>query len=196
MEFQENLKLLIFDFDGTLHGLKVDWGNARTALKIQDTSESLGAAIERLKNEDNKKLDKLTEIEEHALRNDKLDTLTLETLRKLQRMYKIAIFSRNSSKAISAFMQRNNFNPDLVVGREDVGRLKPDPEGVSIILKKLGFTSSETLLVGDTWHDLLVAKSAGVKCLIVGDNYYHESEVPACHIRNIGEVEKILNQHI
>lgn len=193
MGFQENLKLLIFDFDGTLHDLRVDWDDARTALKLQDTSESLGAAIERLKNVDSKQLDKLTEIEEQALRNDRLDALTLAALHKLQGTYKIAIFSRNSSKAISSFMHRHNFNPDLVVGREDVARLKPDPEGISIILDKLGVNPDETLMIGDTWHDLLVAKSAGVKCVIVGDNYSHESEVPPYHIQNIGEIEKILN---
>jgi phosphoglycolate phosphatase len=192
MEFGKNIKLIIFDFDGTLHDLKLDWSAARRILGIEGTSESMGDAIDNLKRKNNTRpLKKLTQMEEEALAGSELDPVTKQTLQSLKQKYTIAIFSRNSGRAIEHFLERNGAPMDYVVGREDVTRLKPDPEGVQKIIRYFGLKSEQVLFVGDTWHDLLVAKTVGIKCVIVGNNFKHDNEVPehrVAAIKDLGEV--------
>ncbi|MDR2354856.1 MAG: HAD-IA family hydrolase [Clostridiales Family XIII bacterium] len=57
---------------------------------------------------------------------------------------------------------------DLVVTCEDCTRFKPDPEPVRIALAKLGKKPEEALMVGDTRNDILCARDAGVKSVLVG----------------------------
>ncbi len=49
----------------------------------------------------------------------------------------------------------------VVVGLEDVVKLKPDPEGINLALAELQSRPEETLFVGDSLSDMLAAKNAG-----------------------------------
>ena len=49
---------------------------------------------------------------------------------------------------------------DLVVGGDEVGRSKPDPEGVGIALDRLGLTREQILFCGDTVIDAATAQAA------------------------------------
>ncbi len=53
------------------------------------------------------------------------------------------------------------FHP--IVGGDNVKNLKPDPEGINLILAKLGVKREEALMIGDTAVDILAGKAAGVK---------------------------------
>ena len=57
---------------------------------------------------------------------------------------------------------------DRIVTCEDCKKFKPDPEPVRIALAKLGKKPEEALMVGDTRNDILCARGAGVKSVIVG----------------------------
>jgi pyrophosphatase PpaX len=57
---------------------------------------------------------------------------------------------------------------DLIVTCEDCRKFKPDPEPVRITLEKLGKRPEEALMVGDTRNDILCARGAGVKSVLVG----------------------------
>ncbi|MDR2296480.1 MAG: HAD-IA family hydrolase [Clostridiales Family XIII bacterium] len=57
---------------------------------------------------------------------------------------------------------------DLIVTCEDCTKFKPDPEPVRIALAKLGKKPEEALMVGDTRNDILCARGAGVKSVLVG----------------------------
>ena len=57
---------------------------------------------------------------------------------------------------------------DVVVTREDVTKLKPDPEGVLLATRKLG--AKRFLVVGDLVLDVLAAKGAnGVAIMVTRD---------------------------
>ena len=74
MELPKDLKLLIFDFDGTLHDLDLDWQAVRKAVGIDGTAERLGEAIERFKREeDSSALRVLTDLEVRAVVGHALD---------------------------------------------------------------------------------------------------------------------------
>lgn len=51
---------------------------------------------------------------------------------------------------------------DVIIDASHVQRTKPDPEGLHIILEKLGCEPHEVMMVGDTVADILVGVNAGV----------------------------------
>jgi len=93
---------------------------------------------------------------------------TLETLKELGA--KVGIVTNTSAKAVNTVFQnhglKNRF--DVVVTRENVKRLKPDSEGILLAVKKLGATNC--FMVGDLVLDILAAKGARVKAIIVRRN--------------------------
>ncbi|GAA0373017.1 HAD family hydrolase [Streptomyces blastmyceticus] len=56
---------------------------------------------------------------------------------------------------------------DVVIGADQVTRPKPDPESGHAVMEKLGVTAERTVMVGDTTHDLLMAKAAGMRSIAV-----------------------------
>jgi HAD superfamily hydrolase (TIGR01549 family) len=171
MDLAKNTRLIIFDFDGTLHTLPIDWQKMREAAGIADSKESLGDAIERLKKEkQTQTLQKITQVEEQSLAGEKLELAIKQTLQMLQSKFKVAILSRNSSIVIEAFLRANDIAPIYTVGREDVDKLKPNPSGINIILQHFNVQTSETILVGDTFHDVEVARRSGVSSIIINNS--------------------------
>ncbi len=55
---------------------------------------------------------------------------------------------------------------DLIVGGEEVGRSKPDPEMLHLILERLGVVRSRAVMVGDALNDVQMGLNAGVKAAI------------------------------
>jgi phosphoglycolate phosphatase len=49
----------------------------------------------------------------------------------------------------------------------DECRSKPDPQMLEELMDEFGVTAEETLMIGDTTHDLLMARNAGVAALAV-----------------------------
>ncbi len=56
---------------------------------------------------------------------------------------------------------------DLVLGADDVSMPKPDPEMGKLALSRLGVLPENAVMVGDTTHDLLMAKSCGMPAIAV-----------------------------
>lgn len=57
---------------------------------------------------------------------------------------------------------------DVVVTCDDSTKHKPDPEPVLIALQKLDSKPEETIMLGDSMFDILCARNAGVKSVLVG----------------------------
>ena len=57
---------------------------------------------------------------------------------------------------------------DCLVTCDDTDKHKPDPEPLNIALNKLSAKNSEAIMLGDTMFDILCAKNAGVKSVLVG----------------------------
>ncbi len=91
----------------------------------------------------------------------------LSTLRA--RGYTLAVatskFYASADALLAAAGLRNLF--DLVVGADQVTKPKPHPETAYMILQKLGVSSEHAVMVGDTTHDLLMAKAAGMRSVAV-----------------------------
>jgi phosphoglycolate phosphatase len=58
---------------------------------------------------------------------------------------------------------------DVVISRNDVKNLKPDPEGLNRAIKKLATGRDSTMLVGDSLDDINAARNAGIRVMIITD---------------------------
>jgi pyrophosphatase PpaX len=65
---------------------------------------------------------------------------------------------------------------DVVVGFEDTGRNKPEPDPVLLAVEKLDGTPAESVYVGDSPFDIGAAKAAGVYSVAVGWGGIHPDE--------------------
>lgn len=52
---------------------------------------------------------------------------------------------------------------DLVVTRDDMGALKPDPDGWRVLAGHFGVGAADAIVVGDSWVDGLAAAAVGVR---------------------------------
>jgi len=51
---------------------------------------------------------------------------------------------------------------DAIITSEDVKKHKPDPESIELALARMGIPKERAIMLGDTAHDLLAAKNAGI----------------------------------
>ena len=56
---------------------------------------------------------------------------------------------------------------EVIAGYDAVSRPKPEPDLALYVLDKLGLSPEATVMVGDTTHDLLMARAAGLRAIAV-----------------------------
>lgn len=90
---------------------------------------------------------------------------------------------------------------DAIVTVEEVSAHKPDPECVFRVLEQLGSKPENAVMVGDSVLDILCAKNAGVKAVLVAwslslqgmaINDFPEAEAPDCIINAPMELFDVL----
>ncbi len=122
----------------------------------------------------NREMEKfLCSYEQDAANQSKLFSETLPMLQTLKELgVRIGLVTNTSKKMVKTMFQRFHLEGyfDIIVTREDVERLKPDPEGILLAIKKLGV--SRSFMVGDLAVDVLAAKSANIPAVLV--NRYSE----------------------
>jgi len=91
-----------------------------------------------------------------------------ETLQALKG-YKLTLVSNVGGKAINGMLNEFGISGSfgLVLTRNDMPRLKPDPWGIQKAMAWAGAGPDETMHIGDSLADLFAARSAGVKIGIV-----------------------------
>lgn len=103
--------------------------------------------------------------EERALQEARLEPGALEALQVARGLgFRTAVWTNNGGAVTRHALERFALAPhlDLVVTRDEVRHLKPDPDGLRVIAghwPDLG----EIFLVGDSWVDGLAARAGGVR---------------------------------
>ena len=149
--------LVIFDFDGIIvedchqrNTLMTEWGLWKIVKLYFDDFDGKEKKVAANKTREIgvRTLDNL------ILKKDAVDLINFLDGKK--ECWK-AILSLNSSSVIKAFLSNhgllNKF--DMIVGIEDVRRLKPYPEGLVKIMNAFVSSRRETLYIGDSLLDLL-----------------------------------------
>lgn len=148
--------LIIFDFDGIIvencHKRNImveEWGLWKIAKLYLDDfdGKEKKVIIKKIREIGIRTLDSLT------LKKDAVPFINFVRCSGC----KTAVLSNNSSVVIRAFLGRqgliNKF--DMIVGAEDVRRMKPYSEGLAKIMNAFGASRRETLYIGDSIFDLI-----------------------------------------
>lgn len=171
--------LLIVDFDGTLATLEIDWDEARSeAVEVARRAgvpcdAGLTGIMDGIRAADGPAFLRLcaamTQREKTGFREWNRPLLAL-LRRRCPRPWSVC--SGNTRWGISLLLHRPDCaagHPRAVIGRENVTRGKPDPEGLLLALRVAGFGPGDALFVGDSDADRQAGAGAGVETMILGD---------------------------
>ncbi|KIX16079.1 HAD family hydrolase [Dethiosulfatarculus sandiegensis] len=169
------IKGLIFDFDGTLAELNIDfsviservrqtaaqmgyvdpWPDGYLLEAVQIVSSSLGNGFK------NKALDIIQAAEIRAAEKGALFPFTLDLLARLRRKsLGLAIVSRNCDAAIRTVFPEIKSHCDSFIPRDLAIRTKPHPGHIEQAAKELGLKTDQTLVIGDHPMDIKSAQAA------------------------------------
>lgn len=186
----ENIRLIIFDFDGTLgdtrRNILLTMRQTMEALSLPVADEATTAATIGLPLRDcflqiyPDLSDAMTDACASTYRrlfdiNKKQLVPALfphvrETLAELHaRGYVLTVASSRSSASLREFLSDMGIIGfvSLILGADDVARAKPDPEPVLQTLRTLAIPAAETLVVGDMPVDILMGARAGARTCAV-----------------------------
>ncbi|MGN0701688.1 MAG: HAD family hydrolase [Lentihominibacter sp.] len=177
---------LIFDFDGTLmdtNGVILrSWQHTYQALAGQDGDEeyilrTFGEPLElSLKNAfPDVPVERSIDIyrtwqQEHFSEMISLFPGVDEMLSEAEsRGFKLGIATSRVKQSLYEGLEKYNLTElfNGIVTVEEVSAHKPDPECVFRVLEKLGSKPENSVMVGDSILDILCAKNAGVKAVLV-----------------------------
>lgn len=157
---------VIFDMDGTITAPYFDFTPIKQEANIGDRDmldylrEVTGAEYERIHG-------LLMKFEEDGVANAKLNRGARTVLNHLaRRKIPIALLTRNSRKSVDGVCRKLKLKFDVTVTRED-GPHKPAPEPIWEIARRWNARPDELLMVGDYKWDVLCAKNAGTRSVIL-----------------------------
>lgn len=177
----ENIKLVVFDLDGTIVKLDVDWERLREELRkyfrnhynfdsnFNPLDEGIDGVWDELGDSAVKEAYGIVErYEVENIENVSLIRGSLELIRHLKDGGQtLAIFSSNTQRTIELALGylriREYF--DIIVGKKDVSKHKPDPEGLIVIKNKAGIELDEMCFIGDKETDFQCAARLNVRAV-------------------------------
>lgn len=158
---------VVYDLDGTLVGLDVDWEDARrdvaTKLRTRNVDvadENLWQLFERARNEGFEPLveEVLTEHERAGART----STRLPLAEELPREIPVGVCSLNCEAACRIALETHGLDGavDTIVGRDTLGPVKPDPEPLLVAARELAVSPRRALFIGDSERDAIAAERA------------------------------------
>ncbi len=189
--YWENVKLVIFDFDGTLGdtlnfhvktfkeaceklGIEIDEKIIEkfNALKGKRFEEIIKEILRELNEEEIKRLNEIKwEISEKYMNEIKPNERILGLIKSAPPEIEFSIFSSSPkkfvAKALEMFGIREKFK--VIIGKDDVKNGKPHPEGIFKILGKTGIKKENIVYIGDSKFDKEAAEEAGIRFLYVNE---------------------------
>ncbi|MCX8159310.1 MAG: HAD family hydrolase [Candidatus Saccharicenans sp.] len=166
IEMNMNLKLVIFDLDGTVVENSYDWPAIRKELGVP--AGSILAYLDSLP--DPQKSEKYALLQRHERQQTEnsvlkegvrefLDWLTAAGVNK-------ALVTNNSLDNTRHLLEKFELQFDLVLTRES-GWHKPAGAPFLKVMEHFGVRAGETAVVGDTNYDLLAAREAGIDLVFI-----------------------------
>ena len=187
------LKGLIFDFDGTLAHLNIDFQAMRD--DVCDLAREMGydrpwphegylleqvkVVTARLGDDFNARAHDVIQAREvKAARESSLFSFTLELLAKAEESgFGIGVVSRNCRAAIMTAFPRINEYCRVFLPREEAPRPKPHPGQVLDACARLNLEPAEAAMIGDHPTDMTAGKAAGCLCIGVTTGRQSASEL-------------------
>ncbi|MBU5690138.1 MAG: HAD family phosphatase [Candidatus Aenigmatarchaeota archaeon] len=193
-------KAVIFDFDGTLVESEemhcISLSNSIKQLKgLNITPKQIGLLAGMTYQEKLKRLipgikdEEAEKIAKHAYDNYlstyskkiKLRDKAAGYIKFLhQKGLKIGLYSPNKKQYLKDVLARFDLLKyfDVIIGREDIKKPKPDPEGYLLAAERLKVKPEQCLVFEDTPTGFASAKSAGMKVIVLYNPYLKNPEYP------------------
>lgn len=163
---------VIFDLDGTLTVPYFDFDAIRREIGLPTTPRTpILEAMESMTPEERERCETiLLKHEEKAARESRLwddAPAVLGTLRNAG--VRLGLLTRNSRRSVDIVLARHGLSFDCIHTRED-GAIKPSPEPVRILCRKLGVEPAAAWVVGDYLFDLMSGNAAGATTVLMAGN--------------------------
>jgi phosphoglycolate phosphatase len=205
-----NIKLVVFDLDGTLLDSAPD-----LTIAVNQTLQALGKKLlteEQIRHFVGNGADVLlaralsgniavdpaldeafrrharqlfdTCYEQTGHRQSQLYPSVRATLNALQRSdIKMVLLTNKPSQFLPAIMAQHSLADYFVevIGGDTFIQKKPDPMALNWLLEKYQLKPEQMLMVGDSKHDIQVAKNAGCRSFAVTYGYNHGESIVAFH---------------
>lgn len=134
------------------------------------------------------------------------DTLTLfdgiaELLKELtERGHRLAVATGKPRRGLDRALQASGIGPLFAASRcGDETQPKPHPAMLLELMRESGFEARDLLMVGDTSHDLGMAKNAGVDAVAVGYGAHPIESLsvwkPRACVNSVGELRQWLTKN-
>jgi phosphoglycolate phosphatase len=182
------IKAIIFDFDGTLAVLNIDFsamkervfdlmrlsGIKEEAIQEKYLLEIIDEVYEMLWKKNpagaetfyQESHDILHEVEMKAAEKGRLIPGAAATLKRLrEKGIKVGIITRNCEDAIRKVFPDINGFCDVFVSRNAVKKVKPHPDHLTHAMKSLKISGKEAIMVGDHMIDIQAGKRVGMKTI-------------------------------
>ncbi|MEE3199528.1 MAG: HAD family hydrolase [Planctomycetota bacterium] len=183
-------KAFIFDLDGTLTLPQLDFASIRAEMGITDGP--ILEELEALAPAQAEVARKVLEAhEEKAAITSRLQPGARELLDELRRRnIPTAILTRNSRQSLDTVIKKHHLQVNETLSREEAP-VKPSPEPVLLLCRRLGTEPANTLVTGDYIFDIEAANRAGaISVLLLNQNNSRFSEQADL---KIGHLEEILD---
>lgn len=182
------LDTILFDFDGTLLDISIDFAKMKQDIISLGLEygispnpelyvlEAIDDIFNQLSQEDVSLAERfrdqakqiLIDIEMDAVPASKAFDKADETLRHLKdKGIKVGIVTRNCRPAVLKSSEKAGFVYDILLTRDDVKKVKPDPQHLWDALNLLDSKPENSIMVGDHPIDVIAGKKAGMKTVAV-----------------------------
>lgn len=182
------IKAVIFDFDGTLALLNIDFslmrrlvfelvdefGVHRNALHESYLLEIIDEVYHLLRKSDSSKAETfyerayqiLHQVEMNAAEGGSLLPGVKELLSFLRNKgLKVAIITRNCEEAVRRVFQEIDYYCDAFISRDSIKNVKPHPDHLNTVSNILGISGEEAVMIGDHPLDIQAGKRVGMKTI-------------------------------
>ena len=222
MELQ-NIRAMVFDFDGTLAVLNIDFSEMRERVfelmrrygvheeKIEEKYllEIIDEVVQILNQKQSSFAEEfyqeahqtLHKIELEAAEKGRLLPAVENVLKSLRgKGLKIGIVTRNCEEAVRKVFPNIEAFCDVFLSRDSIRRVKPHPEHLTSVLKALQVSGEETVMVGDHPIDIQAGKRVGMKTIgvLTGRTKREEFEKAGADyiLQDASEVSRLITRSV
>jgi len=215
------VKAVIFDFDGTLavlnidfssmreqvlslvrhFGIKEEWITERYMLEIIDQVYPMLWEKNPSEASDfyQKAHQAIHAVELRAAEEGRLISGAEATLKILrEKGVKIGIVTRNCEDAVRKVFPQIDHYCDLFVSRNSVRKVKPHPDHLTFVMESLKVSGEEAMMVGDHTMDIQAGKRVGMKTIgvLTGRTTREEFEKAGADyiLRDASEINNLLEE--
>jgi phosphoglycolate phosphatase len=221
-DWLQNIRAVVFDFDGTLAVLNIDFSEMRDRVfelmrnygvneesieeryLLEIIEEAVGilweknpSAAETFYQEAHRILH---EVELKAAGEGRMLPGVENALRRLRgKGIKVGIVTRNCEEAVQKVLPNIEEFCDFFASRDSIRKVKPHPEHLTSVLKALNVSAEKTVMVGDHPIDIQAGKRVGMKTVgvLTGRTKREEFEKAGADyiLRDASEVCFLLASH-